>query len=136
MTIHAPDVVLMDVRMEGVDGIETTAALRLAHPEVAVVVRRTLRAAVTESNVPAGRRVSPEASVTITTAAFKLVNKGGRPPVRVGVTYSSATNKATLDQDKFLKKGVTYTAKVTTGAKDPAGNALAKAKAWSFTVKK
>lgn len=34
----APDVVVMDVRMEGVDGIEATAALRLAHPEVAVVV--------------------------------------------------------------------------------------------------
>ena len=35
---HAPDVVIMDVRMEGVDGIEATAALRLAYPEVAVVV--------------------------------------------------------------------------------------------------
>ena len=35
---HAPDVVIMDVRMEGVDGIEATAALRLAYPEVGVVV--------------------------------------------------------------------------------------------------
>ena len=35
---HAPDVVIMDVRMEGVDGIEATAALGLAYPEVAVVV--------------------------------------------------------------------------------------------------
>ena len=35
---HAPDVVIMDVRMEGGDGIEATAALRLAYPEVAVVM--------------------------------------------------------------------------------------------------
>lgn len=34
----APDVVLMDLRMAGVDGIEVTAALRLDHPGVAVVV--------------------------------------------------------------------------------------------------
>ncbi len=35
---HAPDVVLMDLRMAGVDGIEATAALKLVHPGVAVVV--------------------------------------------------------------------------------------------------
>lgn len=34
----APDVVLMDLRMAGVDGIEVTAALKLDHPGVAVVV--------------------------------------------------------------------------------------------------
>lgn len=35
---HRPDVVLMDYRLPGMDGVQATTALREAHPEIAVVV--------------------------------------------------------------------------------------------------
>jgi DNA-binding NarL/FixJ family response regulator len=35
---HAPDVVLMDYRLPGMDGVQATAALKEAHPEIGVVV--------------------------------------------------------------------------------------------------
>jgi DNA-binding NarL/FixJ family response regulator len=34
---HRPDVVLMDYRLPGMDGVQATAAVKEAHPEVAVV---------------------------------------------------------------------------------------------------
>ena len=38
----APDVVLLDYRLPGLDGVETTAAIRDAHPGSAVVVLTAL----------------------------------------------------------------------------------------------
>ena len=38
----APDVVLLDYRLPGLDGVETTAAIRNAHPGSAVVVLTAL----------------------------------------------------------------------------------------------
>jgi DNA-binding NarL/FixJ family response regulator len=35
---HAPDVVLMDYRLPGMDGVQATAALKEAQPNLAVVV--------------------------------------------------------------------------------------------------
>ena len=35
---HRPDVVLMDYRLPGMDGVQATAALKAAHPELGVVV--------------------------------------------------------------------------------------------------
>jgi DNA-binding NarL/FixJ family response regulator len=34
---HKPDVVLMDYRLPGMDGVQATSAVRASHPEVAVV---------------------------------------------------------------------------------------------------
>ena len=35
---HRPDVVLMDYRLPGMDGVQATAALKRSHPEIGVVV--------------------------------------------------------------------------------------------------
>src|SRR4051794_29419352 len=35
---HRPDVVLMDYRLPGMDGVQATTALKASHPEIGVVV--------------------------------------------------------------------------------------------------
>ncbi len=81
---------------------------------------------------------------TINKSTFKLSKKGATTKIAAAVSYSAATDKATLNPTRPLQKGATYKAVVTSGAKDLAGNPLdqntAKAgsqqKRWVFTVKK
>lgn len=64
--------------------------------------------------------------------------KKGRTTVAATVKYvETATGqyKAIMTPASPLRSGVTYTATVSTAAKDLAGNALAKAKTWTFKVK-
>jgi arylsulfatase A-like enzyme len=97
--------------------------------------------------------VAPSANVTATfsedmTASsingttFELFKNGFTTIVAATVSYSASTDKATLDPTDPLRRGVTYKAVVTTGAKDLAGNPLdqnttttgLQQQAWSFTV--
>lgn len=63
-------------------------------------------------------------------------------PVPAAVRYDATYKRAILDPSANLQSGATYTATITTGAKDLAGNALdqnpavsgSQAKTWSFTV--
>jgi subtilisin len=73
---------------------------------------------------------------TISTTTFKLVRQGTSTPVSTTVSYDPATKTATLNPSTSLKRGATYTATVTTGAKDEGGNPLAQQKTWSFKVKR
>jgi len=68
--------------------------------------------------------------LTITTANFTL--KQGTTAVPGTVTYAGTV--ATFNPMMDLASSTTYTATITTGAKDLAGNALAVSKVWSFTT--
>ena len=67
---------------------------------------------------------------TINATTFSLTQ--GTTPVAGTVTYSGTT--ATFTPSANLLAGAVYTATITTGAKDTAGNALASNTVWSFTT--
>lgn len=67
---------------------------------------------------------------TITTSTFSV--KQGLAEVSGEVTYSGVT--ALFTPSSYLAESTLYTATITTGAKDPAGNALASDFVWSFTT--
>jgi subtilisin-like proprotein convertase family protein len=104
--------------------------------------------------LPGATGISPSANVratfsegmqapTINGTTVELFKKGTTTKVGATVRYDSAAHRATLDPKSPLKRGATYKAVVTTGAKDLAGNRLDQnpnkvgnqPKAWSFTVK-
>jgi hypothetical protein len=68
--------------------------------------------------------------LTISTATFTL--KQGTTAVTGTVSYAGVT--ATFNPLNNLAPSTTYTATITTGARDLAGNALATAFVWSFTT--
>ena len=68
----------------------------------------------------------------ITNVTFTL--KNGFVPVSGLVTYDAITRIATFTPSVNLLLNTTYTATITTGAKDLEGNALATDKVWTFTT--
>ena len=70
---------------------------------------------------------------TINPATFTLVGPNSAA-VTGQVTYNSVNNIATFTPSAPLVVNASYTATITTGAKDPAGDALANAYVWSFTT--
>lgn len=66
--------------------------------------------------------------LTINTASFKVAGVTG------GVTFDAANNVATWTPSAPLAAGTTYTATLTRGASDLAGNALGADKVWTFST--
>jgi hypothetical protein len=72
-------------------------------------------------------------STTITGSTFTLTGPG-TTPVTGAVTYSVIGATAAFTPASALTAGVLYTATITTGAKDLAGNPIALAFTWTFTT--
>src|SRR5215212_5390958 len=76
-------------------------------------------------------------SSTLTPSTFTLTKQDSSTLVPATVSYSSTTNKATLDPSSDLASNTTYTATMKSGdsgVKDLAGNALSANKVWTFTT--
>lgn len=71
---------------------------------------------------------------TINESTFTLSREGDSTPIAATVSYDAASNNTTLVPGSYLEANQVYTARITTGAKDAAGNALANEKVWSFTT--
>lgn len=70
---------------------------------------------------------------TITTATFTVTGPGATP-VAGTVAYNASTYIASFAPTTALAPSTAYTATITTGAKDVAGNALASNHVWGFTT--
>jgi hypothetical protein len=70
---------------------------------------------------------------SINTTTFTVVGPGSTP-VAGTVSYNSTTRIATFTPTNPLAVSTSYTATITTGVKDAAGNALASNHTWTFTT--
>ncbi len=70
---------------------------------------------------------------TVNGTTFILTPAGGTA-IASTVSYTAATKTALILPDASLNYGITYTATVTNGVKDKAGNALPEEYSWSFNT--
>lgn len=133
----------------GADGVKDLAGNALAEDFVwsftTAAVADTTAPAVTATapgNLAAGVALNGTAKstfselidpLTVTTDTFKLAGPG-TASVAGAVGYNVPDRIATFTPAAPLTAGTVYTATVTTGVKDLAGNALAADKVWSFTT--
>ncbi|MEJ7842420.1 MAG: Ig-like domain-containing protein [Rubrobacter sp.] len=97
-----------------------------ASPTGKKATMRSVATAVFSKKIEAG---------TVNKATFHLIKKGTRRPVAATVSYDTARDMAILKPTRRLVRGDIYTATVTTGVKDSAGNPPAANKVWRFKVR-
>ncbi|MHB8845347.1 MAG: Ig-like domain-containing protein [Nitrospirota bacterium] len=114
MTVAAPDITA-----------PTVNSTNPAHPAVNVPVNKVINTTFSEAMDP----------LTIITANYTLMK--GATPVPGTVAYDALNNIAIFTPLSLLIPNTTYTALITTGARDLAGNALASGvilNPWTFTT--
>ena len=74
-------------------------------------------------------------AATITSSTFVLRSSSGSL-VAATLTYDSATRTATLRPSQSLASLTRYTATISAGVKDVAGNSMSAAQSWSFTTRR
>jgi hypothetical protein len=109
----------------------TTAAGSNAAPTVIAAVPANGATGVPVAQIVTATFSKAMNATTINTSTFGVIGPGGSPLTGT-VTYSGTT--ATFAPATLLTGGTLYTAAITTGAKDPAGNSLASNVVWSFTT--
>ncbi len=116
----------------------TTGALADASPPTVTLVNPADLAINVATNSDVHATFSKDMdNATISTATFTLQTSGpplGLPVLSGTVTYNPLSRMATFKPAANLAINTTYTATVTTGAKDLSGNALALDYVWSFTT--
>ena len=109
----------------------TTAAAADTTPPAVSSVTPTAGSTTAAVNTPVTATFNePVSSASLTTTSFTLKNGGASIAGTVSVIGSAATFHPT----SALLNGTTYTATVTTGVTDLAGNALGSDYTWSFTT--
>jgi hypothetical protein len=73
-------------------------------------------------------------ATTINSSTFSLKDNTTGLLILGAVSYDSATRTASFTPTAKLNRATVYTATITTGVKDLAGNALAADVTWSFTT--
>ncbi|MET0791260.1 MAG: Ig-like domain-containing protein, partial [Polyangiaceae bacterium] len=101
-------------------------------PTVLTTTPLNLATNVTINVRPTATFSGPMNSATITNLSFTL--KQGNATVLGAVTFNAANNTATFTPAAPLGLNLTYTATITTDAKDSNGTALATNYTWSFTT--
>lgn len=101
-------------------------------PTVVSTVPVNLATGVATNSVISATFSEPMNPATISTATFTLKVTATSAAVTGTVAYNAATNTATFTPTAPLASSTTYTATISTGAKDVANNALVSNFTWTF----
>ena len=109
-----------------------TTAVSVIAPTVISTTPSNLALGVSINTRPTATFSTPMDSATITNLTFTL--KQGLLAVAGSVTFNALTKTAVFTPNSPLAVNLSYTATITTGAKDLGGTALAADYTWSFTT--